>query len=315
MIAGYKPNPALGAPIDEKLRKPSAAGTKEQNSVAQQVFNQVSQFPDIAYSEKDSLWLKTPPALQGPTLSKPPNGGFSKTGPPALIVGTPEAMANSFLVYPTYFEGENPRVSVGPNTLENAITEDFSVFRTPAKNDPSNVFSIAREKRQAAATEATRTQFYTSLNQELDDAVYGTSNAVVYAPQSQMQSQLQTQIQTQVQTVPIPTQTVAVLPTPTTTTFAVKQGGPERALVATRPTTAPLPQTSTYISNANGTSSLAEKPTTTTRNISAYIWDNRGWVAIVVLAALIIILLGVLIAKAVEADKYRKKYFDVLMVR
>lgn len=300
MLQAYKSNPLLGTPLDDESRVTSASAQQVYDSLAYKVFEKMNDLPaDVSFSERDSLWWKSPAALEAPGFVR------EKLGTSGPIYGIDDygGIVVHSRVCPELFADGEKYVEIGPTNEFNAIEPNarMGALRVPKRSDPTNTFTVAKEKRMVAAKAVEEQKFYGDLNAELDAATYGP-NAPVPPPASETKPVVV--VNTADITLPANASFVSTMPRQHAAVLEAQRAVPTVA------TTSFISAPVTTVPKPAALSQVSEKT-----NVSAVIWDNRGWVAIIVLAAILIVLLIILIVKAVEADKYRKKYFDVLMTR
>lgn len=116
--AGYNPGAAhLGTPLPPSARA-QYGPPKTQGTLAQAIFDNASQYPDMAVSERAITFRQTPTVLQGMQLSRVPNGGFPESRPHILIGAGPDGIEYNTRL-PTMFTrplSADKWADVGPTT-------------------------------------------------------------------------------------------------------------------------------------------------------------------------------------------------------
>lgn len=152
MQAGYESKPHLGTPLDEATPSPCARAVK--NSFSQQVYNQISQYPDLSMSERDSVFRRQPLQLRGMTLQRVPNGGFGPGNPSILVGAGPDGIdINTRL--PSLFTqpSERKRMTVMPDRPLTGENGAPAVYRAPDHKlrNAHGAMSTSRAAQEAAS--------------------------------------------------------------------------------------------------------------------------------------------------------------------
>ncbi len=209
MQTGFDPSGRhLGTPIEPRLREAIAAGPPclPANDHATRLLDALWLSPDLAFNEKDALFVRAPTVLQGLNLTNPPNGGFS-TAARSVVVGAgpggPEfntRLSSTVFLQPGY---PGKRMEVGPADGAQ-VSPLFPPFREPdgKTRSPHGHMTIARMDQEAAANAAraaaAQDMFDPPLEPELE---FAAPTAFPYASMSSpltRQASQQTQVQTQV---------------------------------------------------------------------------------------------------------------------
>lgn len=152
MQAGFTPNAAhLGTPLDHKVLTPDAA--RVQSSFAQAVFDNSMLYADASVDERNIVYRKQAPALQGMNLTHVPTGGFSNKA--SIIVGADESGVTYNTRLPSLFtQPENPdrRVTIMPEGPLTGVGGAPTVYREPdgKHRNVHGAMSVGRAQQEAA---------------------------------------------------------------------------------------------------------------------------------------------------------------------
>jgi len=164
----------LGTPIEPQLKQAIAAGPPRlpPNDHATKLMETLWLSPDLAFKERDALFVKAPTVLQGLSLTNPPNGGFS-TAARSVVVGAGPGGAefNTRLSSTMFLQPGYPgkRMEVGPADAAQ-VSAEFPPYRQPDGKTRSSHghMTIARMDQEAAANAARAAQARDELDPPLD---------------------------------------------------------------------------------------------------------------------------------------------------
>ena len=185
MQAGHVIAPHLGTPVHEDLTvSPHAQRVKD--SFAYKVHEKIMDMPDVGVNEKNIVFRKGQTELQGMVLSRPPNGGFSGTGPARVVVGaSADGIDAQSRVYPTFVNGSERRMMVGPEKNGTTLTTaQNSVFRQHdgKTRQTHGSMSVVRAVSEAEAAEARRAAAYADIGIRKVDPAQGVSSLASVVP-------------------------------------------------------------------------------------------------------------------------------------
>ena len=191
MQAGFEAASYLGTPLAEPLPSPAAAAVR--GGLSQQIFENSLQFPDMSVSERNIVYRKQPPMLQGMNLSRVPTGGFPST-PASIIVGAGVNGVEYNTRMPALFsQPSDPgrRVEIAPVAPLTGENGGETVYRaagdavTRQKRGAMTIrraeqeAAIARKKQRASLAKMLALPSHDSVRM---DTVTSPSAATTYAP-------------------------------------------------------------------------------------------------------------------------------------
>ena len=164
----------LGTPIEPQLKQAIAAGPPRlpPNDHATKLMETLWLSPDLAFKERDALFVKAPTVLQGLSLTNPPNGGFS-TAARSVVVGAGPGGAefNTRLSSTMFLQPGYPgkRMEVGPADAVQ-VSAELPPYREPDGKTRSSHghMTIARMDQEAAANAARAAKARDELDPPLD---------------------------------------------------------------------------------------------------------------------------------------------------
>lgn len=142
MQEGFEAAAYLGTPLAAPL--PSVAAASVRSGLSQQIFDNSLQFPDMSVSERNIVFRRQPPMLQGMNLTRVPTGGFPST-PASVIVGSGVDGVEYNTRMPTLFtqpSDTNRRMDIGPVGPLSGGNGGETVYRAAAD-------AVTRQKRGA----------------------------------------------------------------------------------------------------------------------------------------------------------------------
>ena len=161
MQAGFDPAMRhLGTPVEATLKEAIATGPPRlpANDHATRLMEALWLSPDLAFKEKDALFVRAPTVLQGLNLTNPPTGGFS-TAARSVVVGAGPGGAefNTRLSTTVFMQPGYPgkRMEVGPADAVQ-VSPVAPPFREPdgKTRNPHGHMTVARMDQEAAANAA-----------------------------------------------------------------------------------------------------------------------------------------------------------------
>jgi hypothetical protein len=176
MQTGYDPVAArvLGTPVAAEM--PSACAAAVQGGLAQRIYDNSQQYVE-SISERNCIFRRRPPMLQGMSLANVPTGapyGYGQGPPGHVVVGT--WGDGDSVRMPTLFTvpSENPRVTVMPSgPLTGGYEGSETVFReADAKTrNARGAMSVKRAEQEAAVSRkratAARMRMFEQVQQDL----------------------------------------------------------------------------------------------------------------------------------------------------
>lgn len=152
MQAGFEAASYLGTPLAEPL--PSSAAALVRGGLSQQIFDNSLQFPDMSVSERNIVFRRQPPMLQGMNLTRVPTGGFPST-PASIIVGAGVDGVEYNTRMPALFAQPNDpgrRMDIAPAvplTGENGGETVYRVASDAATRQKRGAMTVRRAEQEA----------------------------------------------------------------------------------------------------------------------------------------------------------------------
>ncbi len=154
MQAGFDPKLAhLGTPVSVPL--PSARGLAVKNSLANEIFLNSMQYPDMSVNEKKIVFREQAPMLQGMQLTHVPTGGFPNRQPSIIIGAGPDGIEYNTRMPTLFTQPSVPdkRMLVMPDRPLTGENGGETVFREPDNKLRSahGAMSVKRAAQEAAS--------------------------------------------------------------------------------------------------------------------------------------------------------------------
>lgn len=142
-----------GTPVAVPM--PSSAAVRVRDSLSQEIFDNSLQFPDMSVSERNIVYRKQAPMLQGMNLTRVPTGGFPSS-PASVIIGANSDGVEYNTRMPALFtqpSDMNKRVTVAPDrplTGENGGEVVFRDAADSAVRQRRGSMTVRRAEQEAA---------------------------------------------------------------------------------------------------------------------------------------------------------------------
>jgi hypothetical protein len=324
---------SAGAALSAPMPDPRYADMKDR--LVYQVYKELQAMPDIPMNEKQSMFRRQPPRLQGMTLTNPPNGGVPGSALRLLVGTNPAGELECSSHMPTLFEQpgyEDKRAYIGPTAPLTGVHGGETVYRTPTAEalarPPRGAMTVTRAEQEAASGRR--------RSQERQMDALAAAGMLPQMPQQQPQQQKQPQQQPQPQPQPQqrvmpavqlpPLASLAAAPVTPAVPVAPRAGVPT-AMRSTVPSAVPSAVPSPAQACIPNPCSHFWKCFTTSlvdfgracdawnqgRITPAQFWqqfvDSEQWVYIVLIliAALMLIMMFVAIGVGVSRDRWRAR--------
>lgn len=205
MQAGFDPKLAhLGTPVAAPL--PSARGLAVKNSLANEIFLNSLQYPDMSVNEKKIVFREQAPMLQGMQLTHVPTGGFPLRQPSIIIGAGPDGIEYNTRMPTLFTQPSVPdkRMLVMPDRPLTGENGGETVYREP-DNKMRNAHGAMSVKRAAQEAASGKRHLQRSREQLFNEAFTPEENAAYGALAAMQNSAVD------------PTPALVPTPTPTTT--------------------------------------------------------------------------------------------------
>lgn len=164
MQAGFDPTWRFGSPLEPRLVDAIAARPPPlpPSDHATRLLDALWLSPDLSMSERDALFVKAAPVLEGMTLTKPPNGGFGSTAVRSVVVGAgPGGVEFNTRLNPNgpvFMQPGYPNkyVEIGPADAATVSAEDPPYREADCKTRSARGCMTLRRMDQEAAANAAR---------------------------------------------------------------------------------------------------------------------------------------------------------------